>query len=109
MSSYRVVFTPEAEEHLAELYQYISDRSTPDAAFRFTMAIVSYSAALDEFPHRGVRRDDIRPGLRIVNYRKNTAIAIAVDDADSCVTIVGVFYGGRNYEALLRPKDNDEA
>lgn len=30
--TYRVVFTPEAEDHLDELYRYIADASTPDIA-----------------------------------------------------------------------------
>ncbi|MBA4003058.1 MAG: plasmid stabilization protein, partial [Delftia sp.] len=45
-------------------------------------------------------RDDVRPGLRITNYRKRTVIAFAVD-ADM-VSIIGIFYGGRDHEALLR-------
>lgn len=103
MSSYTVVFTPEAEQHLAQLYHYIAEKSSADTARRFTMAIVDYCAAMDEFPHKGMRREDIRPGLRMVNFRGNTDIAIAVDDVSRIVTIVGIFYGGRNYEALLRP------
>lgn len=108
MSSYTVVFTPEAEQHLAELYRYISQESSAGTAHGFTMAIVDYCAAMDEFPDKGMRREDIRPGLRIINYRANTVIAIAVDDLARIVTIIGIFYGGRNYEALLRPDDSDK-
>ncbi|NML60682.1 type II toxin-antitoxin system RelE/ParE family toxin [Massilia sp. RP-1-19] len=107
MSSYTVVFTPEAEQHLAELYRYMSQKSSAGTAHRFTMAIVDYCAAMDEFPHKGMRREDIRPGLRIINYRGSTVIAIAVDDL-ARVTIIGIVYGGRNYEALLRPDDSDK-
>lgn len=32
MSSYIVVFTPEAEQHLAELYRYIPEKSRADIA-----------------------------------------------------------------------------
>lgn len=106
MSSYSVVFTPEAEDDLAALYRYIAEKSSADTAHRFTMSIVDYCASMDAFPHRGMKREDIRPGLRIINYRGNTVIAIAVDDVAGIVTIVGIFYGGRNYEALLRPDDS---
>ena len=108
MSHYTVVFTPEAEQHLADLYHYISQKSSADTALRFTMEIVDYCAALEAFPHRGIRREDIRPGLRIVSFRPNTAIAVAVDDVAGIVTIVGVFYGGRNYEVFLGANDIDE-
>ncbi|MDP2109573.1 MAG: type II toxin-antitoxin system RelE/ParE family toxin [Thiobacillus sp.] len=54
---------------------------------------------MQSFPHRGTRRDDIRTGLRITNYKKRPVIAFAVD-ADR-VSIIGVFYGGQDYEADL--------
>ncbi len=49
---------------------------------------------------RGTMRDDIRPGLRITNYRKRAVIAFSV--LGDTVAIIGVFYGGRDYEAALQ-------
>lgn len=103
MKEYAVVFTPEAEEQLAELYGYIAERVSAETALRYTSAIVDYCAAMKDFPHRGTRRDDVRPGLRISHYQMNAVIAFAVDDAAMTVTIIGVFYGGRNYALLLAP------
>lgn len=40
--NYRVVFSPEAEEQLADLYGYIAAVASPDIAARYTEAIVSY-------------------------------------------------------------------
>ncbi|WCE95074.1 type II toxin-antitoxin system RelE/ParE family toxin [Acidithiobacillus ferriphilus] len=62
--SYRVVFSPEAQEQLAELYRYIAEAASPDIAAQYTEAIVSYCDSLRTFPLRGTRRDDVRPGLR---------------------------------------------
>ncbi len=45
----------------------------------------------------------IRPGLHITNFRGHAVIAFTVD-ADR-VSIIGVFYGGRDFEALLQPGD----
>jgi toxin ParE1/3/4 len=56
---YIVVFTPEAEEQLTELYGYIAVVASPDIAARYTDAIVTYCESLRIFPHRGIRRDDI--------------------------------------------------
>lgn len=61
--SYRVIFTPEAEEQLAALYLHISEAASPDIAAQYTEAIVSYCESLHTFPHRGTMRDDVRPGL----------------------------------------------
>lgn len=101
MKPYLVIFTPEAEEHLAELYHYIATKSSANVAMRYTNGIVDYCDAMKSFPHRGTRRDDIRPGLRITHYKKNAVIAFAVDDANFEVAILGVFYGGRDYASGL--------
>ena len=106
--SYRVVFSLEVQEQLTELYRYIAEAASPDIAAQYTEAIVSYCESLRTFPLRGTRRDDVRPGLRITNYKKRAVIAFDVD-AD-VVSIIGVFYGGQNYETILHddPNDNSE-
>ncbi len=59
--SYRVIFSPEAEEQFATLYGYIASATSPDIATRYTKAIVSYCESLCTFPHRGTMRDDVGP------------------------------------------------
>jgi plasmid stabilization system protein ParE len=98
---YPVVFTPEAEEQLAALYRYIAVAASPKIAERYTSAIITYCEGLRTFPQRGTHRDDIRPGLRITNYKGRTVIAF--DVAAELVSIIGVFYGGQDYETLLQP------
>lgn len=101
--SHRVVFSPEAEAQLAELYRYIAVAAAPGIAARYTEAIVSYCESLRTFPQRGTLRDDVRPGLRITNYRKRAVIAFEVS-ADQ-VSILGVYYGGQDYATLLHDDD----
>ena len=98
--SYRVIFTPEAEEQLAALYGTIAVAASPDIAARYTEAIVSYCCeSLCTFPHRGTLRDDVRTGLRITNYKKRAVISFDVGAEQ--VSIIGVFYGGQDYETIL--------
>ncbi len=97
---YHVVFAPEAQEQLAALYRYIAAAASPEIAERYTSAIVTYCASLQTFPHRGSPRDDIRPGMRITNYKKRVVIAFDVDA--ETVSIIGVFYGGQDYETVLQ-------
>ncbi|TWB15472.1 plasmid stabilization system protein ParE [Nitrospirillum amazonense] len=103
--TYRVVFAPEALEQLAALYHYIANAASPDIAARNTAAILSYCEGLSAHPCRGTIRDDVRPGLRITNYRKRAVIAFDID-AD-VVSIIGVFYGGQNYEIILQDETTD--
>ena len=108
MKTYSVVFAPEAQAQLVSLYRYIAERGSPMTAAKYTEAIVAYCEGLATFPHRGVGRDDVRPGLRVANYRRRAVIAFEVDDANLEVAIIGVFYGGRNYEAILGQEGPDE-
>lgn len=55
------------------------------------------------FPERGVRRDDIRPGLRTVGYRRRVTLAFEV--TNDLVSIFGVYYGGQDFEADLESDD----
>lgn len=100
-----VVFTPEAIEQLEALYGYIADAASPLVAQRYTDAIVTYCETLQVFPLRGARRDDIRPELRTTNYKGRAVIAFVV--GDDRVSIIGVFYGGQDYETALNPPDED--
>jgi toxin ParE1/3/4 len=97
--TYRVVFTPEAEDHLDELYRYIADAATPEIAAAYVEVIITYCEGLAEFPRAGRARDDIRPGLRTTAYKKRTVMVYVV--LDDVVAVVGIFHGGRNYEAIL--------
>lgn len=103
--AYAVVFSPEALEHLRALYRFIEKAASPLIAQRFTEAIVEHCESFKEFPARAVRRDDIRPGLHITNYRSRVVIALVVDRTS--VSIVGIFYGGRDYETLLQNDVDD--
>jgi toxin ParE1/3/4 len=102
---YRVVFSPEAEEQLAELYRYIASVASPVVAERYVNAIISYCETLETFPLRGVPRDDIRPGILLTNYKGRTIIAFAVDS--ELVSIIGVFYGGQDYQTALQDDLDD--
>ncbi len=104
MESHRVIFSPEAEAQLVAIYKRISGKTAPTIADRFTGAILDYCEKLETFPHRGTRRDDLRPGLRTTGFRRRVTIAFAVE-ADA-VTIIGIFYGGQDFEAALQ---TDEA
>ena len=100
MKAYTVAFSPEAQDQLAAIYRYIAASSgSPQVAERYTEAIVAYCEGFQTFPLRGNQRDDIRSGLRVTHYHKRTVIAFAVDD--DRVSIIGVFYGGQDYESGL--------
>jgi len=95
----RVVWRLSAQQQLAAIYYYISKSATPGIASRLTDAIEAFCEGLAVFPERGLLRDDLRPGLRLVPFRKRVIIAIRVEPNQ--VSIIGVFYGGQDYESTL--------
>ncbi|WP_430231577.1 type II toxin-antitoxin system RelE/ParE family toxin [Paraburkholderia tropica] len=99
-----VQFAPEALAQLVDLEQRIADAGAPISGARYVDAIVDYCMKLQTFPERGVARDDLIQGLRITHFRKRAIIAYLVDSAT--VSIVGVYYGGQDYESALIPGDD---
>ena len=63
-------------------------------------ALMDQCDALADFPMVGRVQDDIRPGLRTTGFRRRAVIAFAV--TDEVIEILGIYYGGRDYESLLR-------
>ncbi|MBN8750718.1 MAG: type II toxin-antitoxin system RelE/ParE family toxin [Variovorax sp.] len=90
---------------MADLYHYIAASASPDIASRFAEAIVAYCESLRTFPHRGTQRDDFRPGLRVTRYKHRTVIAC--DVVAEQVSIIGIFYGGQDYESALHDDSED--
>lgn len=86
------------------LYRFLADRASPAVAERYTTAIVAHCRSLATMPHRGTRRDEIRAGLRTVGYGRR--VTIAFDVAPDAVNILGVYYGGRDYESDFRFEDD---
>lgn len=96
----RVVYSPRAQEQLTDLYTWIAEESGyPEHAAGYVAAILDYCDELVVFPCIGVARDDRRPGLRTIGFRRGVVIAFAV--TEETVEVLGVFYGGREYETLI--------
>jgi len=99
VTHYRVVFRREALQQLEDLYDFIADAGSPANAAGFAESIVTFCEALSDFPYRGVAREDLRPELRTIGFRKRVVIAFVV--LEETVAIIGVFYGGRDHEQIL--------
>ena len=96
----RVVLRPAAVRDLDRLYDFIVREAGPATASGYVGRILAHCEGLGDFPERGIARDDIRPGLRVTGFERRVAIAFTFDA--EVVRIGRIFYGGRDYEALLR-------
>ena len=91
--SRRVVFSVGSETDLAEIGQYLTTRFSERNAERYVQRIIRECLSLALAPHRGSKRDDVRPGIRTVGFERRATIIFQVKKDE--VLILGVYYGGR--------------
>ncbi|TJV21146.1 MAG: type II toxin-antitoxin system RelE/ParE family toxin [Mesorhizobium sp.] len=90
-----------ARNDLAEIFRHIVDAGgSVEVALKFTLRIEDRCQNIGNAPRSGRSRDDILPGLRTVPFEHSAVIAYIVHD--NFVRIVNIFYGGRDYETLMR-------
>ncbi len=96
-----VVISEEAITDLKAMAAYILESSGSESiADGFVDRIKQRCQSIGNAPRGGRSRDDIAPGLRTVPFEHSAIIAYIV--SDDLVRIVNIFYGGRDYEALMR-------
>lgn len=100
MKPRQVIFAPEARDDLLALYDWIASAASPGVALSYIERIEAFCLGFSHVSERGTRRDDIRSGLRIVGFERRVTIAFAVNEER--VTILRIFYGGRNWEEIMR-------
>ncbi|WP_349370722.1 type II toxin-antitoxin system RelE/ParE family toxin [Salinarimonas sp.] len=98
-----VAFRPTAERDLERLYEYICERrGEPTIAIAYVRRIRAFCIGLATFPERGRPRADLRPGLRVAPVDRSCVVSFRIEA--ETVTIVRVFYRGRDYERILRKR-----
>jgi toxin ParE1/3/4 len=97
-----VVLSPEARDDLRALYDWVADAVSPQMALGYVERIETWLRGFEVAPERGTLRDDIRPGLRIVGFKRRLTVAFTVEDTH--VTILRVFRAGRHWEVDLDPE-----
>lgn len=102
MKNYRVLFTPDAERDLEAIYDYIAlEKEMPVVAWTYIQKLYKACEKLEHAPMRGRSRHDLRENLRVLSLAKNAIAAFEVDEASQSVTVLNIFYGGQDYEALM--------
>lgn len=91
--TFEIVIAPKAEVDLTEIYDYIAERSGWERAAAYVSGIEALCFSLANFPERGRSRNDLRPGLRTIVYRRRATIAYLVEERR--VVVLRVFNVGR--------------
>lgn len=98
MNRREVVYSPEVEDDLNELFDFIAMRSNDQIALNYISRIEAFCEGLDLAPERGTLRNDIREGLRIVGFERRGVVAFTVEE--DRVVILRFFSGRQNWETV---------
>ena len=98
---HRVLFSPEAREDLEGLYDYIALHGHPATALAYVERLETFCLQLCDFPERGMRRDEIRHGLRTTGFERRVTLAFHLNG--DTVIIDRLLYGGRDLAAAVHP------
>jgi toxin ParE1/3/4 len=96
MKQRQVVYSPEVEADITQLFDYIATRAGVHIALSYISRIETFCEGLGLASERGTLRNDIRPGLRIVGFERRSVVAFTADEKS--VTILRLFSGGQNWE-----------
>ncbi len=107
MRRYEVRFSPATLDDLTAIFDYVAERAGAPTAAGFVLRLEAACLSLEFAPNRGTARDDLRPGLRTVGVERRATILFTVDEEGGQAVILGVFYGGRDVNALARSRRAD--
>jgi toxin ParE1/3/4 len=99
VKTYRIVWSAPAQDRFLALYEWIADHAGKAVADDYADALVTHVAKLSTFPERGTPRNDLRPGIRTIPYRRRTIIAYRVLDDE--VEISALVHGGQTFEGTF--------
>lgn len=98
-----VILDAGALQDLETLFDWIADRAGPHRAEAYTSRLRAYCESFDLFPMRGIRRDDLKPGVRLIGFERRVTIAFTVTDKE--VAILRILYGGRDIDLLTEDQN----
>lgn len=98
MKTWKIGYDPSAEVDLEDLYRWIATEAGILVADGYLDRITGFCERLAHFPNRGMKRDDLAPGLRTLGFERRAVIAFRVLEDE--VRIVRVLYGGREFDGV---------
>src|SRR5688572_23977375 len=102
-----VEYRQSARDDLAGIFGFIVENgASVEAALKFVLRIEDRCQKVGDAPRGGRPRDDLLAGLRTVPFERSAVIAYVI--VDDRVFITNVFYGGRDFETLLRDQAGDD-
>lgn len=105
MARFRIDYHPHVDDDLMDISTLIADFAGLEAANRKLEEIEEVVHNLEEFPHIGTLRHDIRPNLRAIPAAGKGVICFTVDDERRTVLIIAITYAGADWSRRVAERD----
>ena len=79
MKTWEVVLSPEAQEDLLGIYDWVAEKASPTMAFGYVERIENHLRGFERVAKRSPRRNDLRPGLRVSGFERRVTIAFVAE------------------------------
>lgn len=104
----RIHYTPETQQQLNALDDWITNAASAETRQRFVSAILDHIDGILAFPLAGRARDEVRPGMRTTTFKRRTLVATRVTSRPvSSWSTFSAFHGGRDWETSLGADQGD--
>jgi toxin ParE1/3/4 len=103
-----VEYRQRARDDLADIFSFLVENgASPGVALKFVCRIEDRCQKIGDAPRGGRPRDDLQPGLRTIPFEHSAVVTYVIEQ--DAVWVTNIFYGGRDFEALLGDQaDNHE-
>lgn len=105
MARFRIDYHPHVDRDLMDISTLIADFAGFEAANRKLEEIEDVVRSLEDFPHIGTLRHDIRPNLRAIPAGGKGVICFTVDDESRTVLIIAITYAGADWTSRVAERD----
>lgn len=106
MQDLPVVFREAALADIEEIVRYLRDQgANPGTAHSFVDRIKARCQRIGRVPEGNPARPDLGPGFRLAPFEHSAVIVYRL--TDDTVEILRIYYGGRNYQQIMRGRPED--
>lgn len=105
MTRFRIDYHPHVDRDLMDISTLIADFAGFEAANRKLEEIEDVVRSLEDFPHIGTLRHDIRPNLRAIPAGGKGVICFTVDDERRTVLIIAITYAGADWSRRVAERN----
>ncbi len=107
MARYLVTLTREADEDLAQIFQWVEASASARTAGAYTSELLDYVTGFADGPHRGTLQGLTPDSVRTVGWKRTITLVFKVDDTRRRVVFHAILYKGRDFSAIIADRVQD--